>query len=45
MRQDAFKARDKLNKKSYYNPILILVNWRKQGVNPAERLNGTDSNK
>ena len=28
-RQNAFKIRDKLNQKSYHNPTLTLVNWRK----------------
>ena len=44
-RQDAFEARDELNRKSYHDPTPTPVNWRKRGVDPAERLSGTDPDK
>ena len=44
-KQDSFEACDELNRKSYYNPISIPVNWRKQRIDPAERLSGIDLDK
>ena len=44
-RQDVFEAHNELNWKSYHNLIPTPINWRKQRVNPIERLSGTDPNK
>ena len=44
-RQNAFEVRDKLNKKLYHNLTFTSVNWRKQGVDPAKRLSGTNPDK
>ena len=45
VRQDAFEAHDKLNRKLYHDPTPTPINWRKQDVNSTERFSGTDSNK
>ena len=44
-KQNAFKAHDKLNQKSYHDLILTFVNWKKQEIDHAKRLSGTDPNK
>ena len=45
IKQNIIEAHDKLNWKSYHNPIPTPVNWKKQEVNPTKKLSNTDLDK